>query len=634
MHPSGGGGVVVVVGGDWLGVGVVGGDWLGVGVGVGAGWGWGWDLHLQSGDGTRDMVCSPKETPYQSVGDGSSEDDPSKFPYSDTREVCVDPIGRYEQDGGHKVTKPVHSNMASVQGAGGSVMLDHCSYSRNSEQGSRQFVEAQNSADRVDFGSEGGEPFVQFVGQTTDRLVCLRSQFPDSKILLVATELMGVCNECVHDRLVRPDGVCISSDLPNSSGLGTSRNADLCSHSNSSMLAEEAMVFQNNGITNRCSSTSSSVRVAIDTTSDTNFSFQPRPVWPDCMDDFRQEKSATGLSARAEALVEASLHQVARQTYTAKYQRYANWCERRGLDPKSAPLHELVNFLAELEQEELSHSTLGGYRSMSGHVHMPIAGMSMGSSPVLSRLLKGVFNTDPPKCKLCPGWDAEVVLNYLKKEPFVPLGTCSLKFPTLKTCFLLAITSARRADDLSKLSIHPLSCELLTDKAALVPEALLKQDRPSHFMAPIEIRAFQEDEKLCEVHTLKQYLRVVAPLRGQTTSLMVTCNKPHKKPSSQTISRWLVETIKLAYEAAKLSLEHVAGNSTRAFATPWAEFKGMSLADIMKMADWATAGTYFNHYRQNILSDASISVLPCRSEAWKLACCHRVLLVYIPAPCI
>ena len=137
----------------------------------------------------------------------------------------------------------------------------------------------------------------------------------------------------------------------------------------------------------------------------------------------------------------------------------------------------------------------------------------------------------------------------------------------------------------------------------------------------IEVQLFKRHDievsikGLNTVHTLKQYLRVVAPLRGQTTSLMVTCNKPHKKPSSQTISRWLVETIKLAYEAVKLPLEHVTGHSTRASATSWAEFKGVSLEDIMKMADWATAGTYFNHYRQNILSDASISVLSCRSEA-------------------
>ena len=461
---------------------------------------------LQSGDGTRDMVSSPKEAAYQSLGDGSSEDDAATLPYSDTREACVDSIGQYDssdvyqQDGGHKVTKSVHSNMASVQGVGDSVMLDHCySHSRNSEQGSQQFVETHNSANRVDPGSEGGEPFIQSVGATTDRPVCLRPQFPDSNFLFLATESMGVCNRRIHNRLVRSDSVCVSAYLPNSSSFETNRNAALCSHSNSSMLAEEAMVFQNSRATNRCSSTASGVRVVIYPTSDTNLSFQPGPVLPDSMEDFGQQRSTTGLSARAETLVEASLRQGTRQTYTAKYRRYANWCERRGLDPKSAPLHELVNFLAELEQEGLSYSTLCGYRSMLGHVHFPIAGMSVGSAPVLSRLLKGVFNTNPPKLKLCPGWDVEVVLNFLKKEPFVPLETCSLKFLTLKTCFLLAITSARRADDLSKLSIHPLSCQLLTDKAVLVPEALLKQDRPSHFMAPIEIRAFQEDENLCAV---------------------------------------------------------------------------------------------------------------------------------------
>ena len=44
--------------------------------------------------------------------------------------------------------------------------------------------------------------------------------------------------------------------------------------------------------------------------------------------------------------------------------------------------------------------------------------------------------------------------------------------------------------------------------------------------------------------------------------------------------------------------------------------------------------THFDQYPQNSLSDASISVLFCRSDVWQLACYHRGFIVYIPGPCI
>ena len=207
------------------------------------------------------------------------------------------------------------------------------------------------------------------------------------------------------------------------------------------------------------------------------------------MENLKQPLSTRDFSEGVEKLVEASLREGTRKDYKAKFQRYQNWCLGRGLYPRSAPLKDILEFLAELHQEGLAYNTLCGYRSMLSLYHDPIDGLSLGSHPLIGKLLKGVFNLNPPLKKFCPEWEVSIVLDFLTKEPFVPVESCALKLLTLKVCFLLAITSARRADDISKLSITPSNCRLFDNKVILIPDMLIKQDRPSHVGLPIEIEA-------------------------------------------------------------------------------------------------------------------------------------------------
>ena len=260
--------------------------------------------------------------------------------------------------------------------------------------------------------------------------------------------------------------------------------------------------------------------------------------------------------------------------------------------------------------------------------------MAWKISTLIGILLKGVFNTNPPLKKLCPQWDVGVVLDFLKKEPFVLVDTCSLKFLTLKVCFLLAITSARRTDD--KLSIAPSKCRILHDKVILVPDMLIKQDRPAHVGIPIEVEAF-ENEHLCLVKLLPRYLTKVEELRQEgCDSLFLTFVRPHRRPTSQTISRWLVQLIKLAHEASLVPVGKVTGHSTRALSPSWAEFRGVAVSEIIRVADWASAKTYYQFYRKQIPRSLTSSVLSVsRSDdpdrkvvSWLSDLCHKSVTLY------
>lgn len=60
---------------------------------------------------------------------------------------------------------------------------------------------------------------------------------------------------------------------------------------------------------------------------------------------------------------------------------------------------------------------------------------------------------NPTPVKRVPTWDLAIVLRALTKEPFEPMATISLKLLSIKTLFLVAVTSARRLSEFGALRI-------------------------------------------------------------------------------------------------------------------------------------------------------------------------------------
>ena len=70
-------------------------------------------------------------------------------------------------------------------------------------------------------------------------------------------------------------------------------------------------------------------------------------------------------------------------------------------------------------------------------------------------------------------WDLLVVLRALTGPPFEPLETVDIKFVSLKTALLLALTSAKRVGDMQALSVSP-SCiqfSIAGDRVVMRPNA-------------------------------------------------------------------------------------------------------------------------------------------------------------------
>ena len=134
----------------------------------------------------------------------------------------------------------------------------------------------------------------------------------------------------------------------------------------------------------------------------------------------------------------------------------------------------------------------------------------------------------------------EKCLRALQKQPFEPLQKASLKMVTLKTVFLIAITTFRRCSDLH--SLHLGEGFVTSQKAGITFKRhdLSKQDRQGHSDMKIYIPAFPENKYLNPKRSLYYYLKQTEPLRKQSdgsdqTKVFLSMKEPHHPVTADNI---------------------------------------------------------------------------------------------------
>ncbi|KAK0146328.1 hypothetical protein N1851_014351 [Merluccius polli] len=227
-------------------------------------------------------------------------------------------------------------------------------------------------------------------------------------------------------------------------------------------------------------------------------------------------------------------------------------------------------------------STIKVYLAAISACHIGLGDKSPGQHPLVSSFMKGVRRKRPVSRPLVPLWDLSGVLEALTQHPFEPLEGVGLKFLSLKTALLLAVTTAKRVSDLQALSTRPACLQFAPGYSKSAEDRKLNT--------------------LCPVRALRLYVERTAGFR-RGDQLFVSWATPHKgKPlSRQRLSHWIVEAIGLSYRCR--GLQPPAGlkaHSTRGMATSWALFKGIQVEDICVAASWATPHTFVRFYRLDV----------------------------------
>ncbi|KAI2652534.1 hypothetical protein H4Q32_005770 [Labeo rohita] len=332
-------------------------------------------------------------------------------------------------------------------------------------------------------------------------------------------------------------------------------------------------------------------------------SLEPPPMVPGRdQEDFRDLSPSvvnTLLQARAPST---------RRLYDLKWRIFVNWCSSHGRDPRICGIKSVLSFLQEGLDRHLSASTLKVHVAAISANHDLVGGRSVGKHNLIIRFLREARRLNPPRPHLIPSWDLAVVLQGLQQDPFEPLQSVELDALSLKTALLTALTSIKRVRDLQALSVNSSCLEfgpadshvVLRPRPGYVPKVPTTPFRDQ--VVTLQAISSQEDDPnltlLCPVRALRIYMERTQPFR-RSEQLFVCYGgqQKGKAVSKQRISHWLVNAIRMAYQARGLPCPlEVRAHSTRGIAVSAALANGASLTDICRAAGWATPNTFARFY--------------------------------------
>ena len=320
----------------------------------------------------------------------------------------------------------------------------------------------------------------------------------------------------------------------------------------------------------------------------------------------RQQYEEGGFSVQARDLLSAAWRRNTSDQYASAWRKWTSWCAERKVNPISASLSDIINFLAGEYQQGKQYRTLNVYRSAISMTHPVMDSHRVGEHPMICQLLKGIFNSRPPQPRNSFTWDVSVVVGYIKS-----LGansTLSLKVLSQKLAMLLALTSAERS---SELAAHDLRFRSFYPEGVVFNlPCLTKSFRSGKNLKQSFHASFPEDKNLCVVECLREYEAPTKDMRpviaGQENKLFLSIVQPHKPVSSGTVARW----VRSLLQAAGIDTSQFKHHSVRVASPSAAARGGIALPDILALACWSSESTLRRFYYKPVLHpEASRAVL-------------------------
>ena len=385
-------------------------------------------------------------------------------------------------------------------------------------------------------------------------------------------------------------GVCQPSMGSDQQGADLSQSAENFNSPSGTSTEVTAMVPQTAGDVDRLPVQDSNGRGHIPT----SVSGKPTSSGPSisCLEYLRHRFRDKSISEEGTELLLASWRQKSAQSYDSLFRKWVCWCVQRNSDPVSGPINEVINFLAYLFKEGYQYHSLNAYRSAISSVHDRVDGYEIGQHPLVSRLLKGVFNSRPPQPRYEATWDVKIVLIWM--ENLRENADLSLQDLTIKLIMLLSLTRPARSSDLANLDIRYR--KYLPEGVTFQPVSLAKQTRQNKPRADFFFPKFPHNPRLCPVQTLQAYERRTKELRGESTDgqqrLFLATVKPHKAVAPTTIARWL----RMVLDKAGIDSSIFEAHSMRGASTSAAARAGITTADIMKAAEWNSESVFQRFY--------------------------------------
>ena len=280
--------------------------------------------------------------------------------------------------------------------------------------------------------------------------------------------------------------------------------------------------------------------------------------------------------------------------YSKAIVEWAQFCGINDYDKFNPKEDWVMEWLVQKFNRGASHGTLNTCRSAISL----LCGEYIGKSPLISRLLKGVFKQKPSKPKYDRIYSLDPVISRIEK--LAPLDSLSLQQLTSKLAILLALVTAHRKQTL--ISIKRKNIKKVNDGYEIEISERIKTSRPGAYQPLLILPRFKERPNLCVASVLEKYLDITSATVKETDALFITTRKPFKKASKDTLSRWIRSFLTecgIGQEYAPHSIRHAATSAAMA--------KGVDINIIKNSAGWSGTSKVFDvFYNRPIVQDKRV----------------------------
>ena len=197
--------------------------------------------------------------------------------------------------------------------------------------------------------------------------------------------------------------------------------------------------------------------------------------------------------------------------YKTYIQKWLAFYSERKINYSSPEIGEALQFLMSLYCKELSYSAINTARSALSVVVNVQGCTTFGSHPLVIRYMKGIYENRKPKPKYDCIWDVSVVIRYLSL--LYPLENLSFKDLTLKLLMLLLLVTGQRGQTIRLLNLDGMNLSKSVCSFWLLDH--VKTSRPGRPDKPVIVKEYREDQRVCPITVLHEYVKRTEKLRGE-----------------------------------------------------------------------------------------------------------------------
>ena len=473
-------------------------------------------------------------------------------------------------------------------------------YSRSRECGRRLGVQTQQGLEQLETGCDGLQATDEQNHAVRGGPVCGPDECAATPVLELATRSKSDQIQRIDPSMEQDKRVCFSTILHDSPSCEKSKGGkDNIGTSDTSMVVS-TMVCEPAGDVH------SEPLIATKISNNSHISKQndsPTGVKQQSavnrMVNLRQSYHSMQLSETTQELLLGSWSKGTSSSYNSAWKKWHSWCMEREIDPVSAPLSHILEYLSKLHTNGLQYRSINVHRSAISSVHAYIDKVPVGQHFMVRQLMKGILRSNPPLPRYKEFWNVDQVLSYIISLPVNE--SLSMKILSKKLAVLLAIAAPKRVSEIARLDKNFMSIAPNSHSVRFFLPGLSKTQKDAS-TREVVYDSFPQNPQICVFECLSSYIDRTEHWRScdKETSkydpLLRSTVKPHKGVSPNTVSRWIKDML----SAAGIDISIFKAHSTRGASSSKAFQQGVSVNEIIALADWSSSSTFCKYYKRNV----------------------------------